>query len=216
MFRDREEAGTLLAQALHQNGWVFDIVLGIPRGGIVPARQVADAFAKPLDVLLAKKMGSPSLPEYAVGAVTPDGEILVHERLQALWEEQREPIQRMAQTVQRELNRQINLLRSHTEAVPLQGRRVLLVDDGIATGFTIKAAIRYLKRQGVSEIRIAVPVCSQNAYRTLSEEADAIMALHIPERMYAVSQHYQDFSSVEDREVIQILREEAEKRRTAP
>jgi putative phosphoribosyl transferase len=216
LFKDREEAGVLLAQALHQNGWVFDVVLGIPRGGIVPARQVADAFARPLDVLLAKKMGSPSLPEYAVGAVTPDGEILVHERLQALWEEQREPIQRMAETVQNELNRQLALFRSHTEAVPLQGQRVLVVDDGIATGFTIKAAIRYLKRQGVSEIRIAVPVCSQSAHRTLSEEADAIMVLHIPERMYAVSQHYQDFSSVEDREVIQILCEEAKKRQSSP
>lgn len=213
MFKDREEAGILLARALQEEAWPFDIVLGIPRGGIIPARQVARAFARPLDVVLAKKMGSPSLPEYAVGAVAPDGDILVHERLHHLWEEQREPIQRMARTAQHELNRQLALFRSHTDALPLQGRRILVVDDGIATGFTIKAAIRYLRRQGVSEIRIAIPVCSQNAYRTLTEEADAIMALYIPERMYAVSLHYQDFGSVEDQEVIRILREEAERLR---
>ncbi|HCF51012.1 MAG TPA: phosphoribosyltransferase [Syntrophomonas sp.] len=205
MFKNRVEAGNMLVKTLQEQGWEFDIVLGIPCGGIVPARQIAKQFNCPLDVVLAKKMGSPSLPEYAVGAVTPDGEILVHERLQNLWEEQREPIKRMAQVVQKELNRQLDLFRSHKKAILLKGLRVLLVDDGIATGFTIKAAIRYLKRQGVREIRVAVPVCSRNAYRTLINEADAILVLHIPQQMYAVSQFYEEFSSVEDCEVIKIL-----------
>lgn len=213
MFKDRKEAGQMMAGALKQNGWAFDIVLGIPRGGIIPAGEVARAFGKPLDVVLARKMGSPSLPEYAVGAVTPDGGILVHERLRDLWERQREPIQRMAQTVHNEMNRQLALFRSHAKAVPLQGKRILLVDDGIATGFTVKAAIRYLRRQGVSEIMVAVPVCSPSAYRTLGQEADAIMVLYVPERMYAVGQHYRDFGSVEDREVTQILSKAAEKHR---
>ncbi len=213
MFKDREEAGNLLARALQENGWKFDVVLGIPRGGIIPARQIARAVDCPLDIVMAKKMGSPSLPEYAVGAVTPDGGILVHERLRKLWEERREPIQRMAQTVQNELNRQLALFRTHTKAIPLQGKRVLLVDDGIATGFTVKAAIRYLRRQGVSEIRIAVPVCSPNAYRILQKETEAILALYVPKRMYAVGQHYHDFVSIEDREVMQILGEEGKKHR---
>ncbi len=208
MFKSRIDAGNRLATALEEKGCTFDVVLGIPRGGIIPARQIARRFGCPLDVVLAKKVGSPNLPEYAVGAVTPDGEILVHERLQSLWELQREPIQRMTRTVQLELNRQLDLFRNHKKAIPLYGRRALLVDDGIATGFTIKAAILYLKRQGVSYICIAAPVCSRNAYRTLSQAVDDILVLNIPEQMYAVSQFYEDFSSVEDREVIQILSED--------
>lgn len=212
VFKNRVEAGNMLASALEERGCSFDVVLGIPRGGIVPARQVAQRFNCPLDVVLAKKMGSPSLPEYAVGAVTPDGEILVHERLRSLWEQQREPIQRMAQTVQKELNRQLDLFRSHKQAIPLEGKRVLLVDDGIATGFTIKAAILYVKRQGVKSISIAVPLCSRSAFRTLGKEVDDILVLHVPEQMYAVSEFYENFSNVEDQEVIQILGEEDIKR----
>lgn len=208
MFKDRLEAGDMLAAALKERGCCFDIVLGIPRGGVVPARQVAQHFNCVLDVVLAKKIGSPSLPEYAVGAVTPDGEILVHDRLKSLWEQQREPIQRMAQTVQKGLNQQLEIFRSHKKAIPLDGKRILLVDDGIATGFTIKAAILYVKRQGAQTISIAVPICSRSAYRTLSKEVDDILVLHIPDQMYAVSEFYENFSNVEDQEVIRILRED--------
>ncbi|MGI6467702.1 MAG: phosphoribosyltransferase [Syntrophomonadaceae bacterium] len=203
MFKNRQEAGHLLAKALREKGWKFDIVLGIPRGGVIIAREIARQFNCPLDVILAKKIGSPSLPEYAVGAVTPDGEILVHERLNHLWEEQKDAIKRMAQSVQKEINRQLDLFRSQRKAIHLEGLRILLVDDGIVTGFTVKAAILYLKRQGVSEIRIAVPLCSQNAYPALNKAADDILALYIPQRMYAVSQFYEDFSSVEDGEIIE-------------
>jgi predicted phosphoribosyltransferase len=210
MFKNRIEAGNLLAVLLEEKGCAFDIVLGIPRGGVVPARQIARRCGCPMDVVLAKKIGSPSLPEYAVGAVAPDGEILVHERLQKLLDLQREPIQRMSRNVQQDLNRQLDLFRSHKKAVSLKNKRALLVDDGIATGFTIKAAILYLKRQGASRISIAAPVCSRDAYRTLRQEVDDIFILHIPEQMYAVSQFYEEFSSVEDREVIRILQAEDE------
>lgn len=205
MFKNRQEAGNLLAKMLREKGWGFDIVLGIPRGGVVIARQIAKQFNCPLDVILAKKIGSPSLPEYAVGAVTPDGEVLVHERLNHLWEEQRDPIHRLAQSVQKEINRQLDLFRSNRKPILLEGLQILLVDDGIVTGFTIKAAILFLKRQGVSKIRIAVPVCSQNAYRTLNKEADEILSLYIPQQMYAVSQFYEDFSDVEDGEIIDAI-----------
>lgn len=205
MFKNRQEAGNLLAKALKEKGWRFDIVLGIPRGGVIIAREIARQFNCPLDVVLAKKIGSPSLPEYAVGAVTPDGEILVHERLNHLWEEQRDPIRRMAQSVHKEINRQLDLFRNQRKAIHLEGLQILLVDDGIVTGFTVKAAILYLKRQGVSEIRIAVPICGQNAYRSLNKEADDILVLYIPPQMYAVSQFYEDFSSVEDGEIIDAI-----------
>lgn len=205
MFKNRLEAGDVIAKKLKEKGWRFDIVLGIPRGGVVIARQIAKQFNCPLDVILAKKIGSPSLPEYAVGAVTPDGEVLVHERLKHLWEEQRDPVQRLAQSVQKEINRQLDLYRSHRKPILLEGLQILLVDDGIVTGFTIKAAILYLKRQGVSEIRIAVPVCSQNAFQALNKEADDILALYIPQQMYAVSQYYEDFSNVEDGEIMDAI-----------
>ena len=109
--------------------------------------------------------------------MTPDGEILVHERLNHLWEEQKDAIKRMAQSVQKEVNRQLDLFRSQRKAIHLEGLRILLVDDGIVTGFTVKAAILYLKRQGVSEIRIAVPLLTEY-YPALNKAADDILALY--------------------------------------
>lgn len=209
MYKNRSEAGHLLATAVQSQGWELDGVLAIPRGGTVVAAVVAETLDKPLDVVMARKMGSPNLPEYAVGAVTPDGEILVHDRLQGLLDTEHETIQRMAGTVQKEINRQLSQFRRSIEPIQLKSRNVLLVDDGIATGFTVKAAIRYLKRIGVGSIRIAVPVCSKSSYRTLQKEVDDLLALQVPEQLFAVSQFYQDFTSVEDREVIQLLQKAA-------
>lgn len=205
MFANRMEAGQELIRELREHDISFEVVLGIPRGGVVLAGAIAAAFSCPLDIVMAKKMGSPNLPEYAVGAVTPDGEILVHERLKSLVQKDTAAIKNLAEQAKDELNRQLRMFRDSQPGLSLQDKKVLLVDDGIATGFTIRAAIQYLRRQGVNSITVAVPVCSYNAYFGLLEEADKLIALKVPENFYAVAQYYQDFTAVEDQEVVGIL-----------
>jgi len=204
MFKNRQEAGDLLAQALEKQQVDFDVVLGVPRGGVVVAEVVANYFDREMDVVLARKFGSPE--EYAVGAVAPDGEILIHERVRELINTDMASITRLAEKVRQDINERLNFFRSQRRPVDLRGKKVLLTDDGIATGFTLKAAVNYLNRQDTAGVIIAVPVSSRNAYLDLSEVVDQIVVLEQPENFYAVSQFYENFATVEDDEVVEILK----------
>lgn len=206
MFQDREDAGKRLAEALAESGITFDLVLGIPRGGVVVAHQIADYFQCPLDVVMARKIGSPTNLEYAVGAVTPDGEILLEERLREYLGIDEETIELSARRVHQEINQRLSKYRSGKEEEPLAGRRILLVDDGIATGFTIKAAVAYLRRRGAAYIAVAVPVTAPEAYEGLKDSVDGFFSLMMPEAFYAVGQFYRDFSPTDDSEVIKLLK----------
>lgn len=206
MFKNRREAGYLLAQALEKQKVDFDIVLGVPRGGVVVAEAVAAYFDCALDVVLARKFGSPNWEEYAVGAVAPDGEILIHERVRELIDTDMAVITRLAEKVRHDINERLDFFRSQRPPIALKGRKVLLTDDGIATGFTLKAAVRYLNRQETAGVTIAVPVSSRSAYLDLAEVVDQMLVLEQPENFYAVSQFYEDFATVEDEAVVQILK----------
>lgn len=206
MFKNRREAGYLLAQALEKQAVDFDIVLGVPRGGVVIAEVVATYFDCAMDVVLARKVVSPNWEEYAVGAVAPDGEILIHERVRDLIDTDTAIINRMAEKVRYDINEKLSFYRSQRPPIDLKGKRVLLTDDGIATGFTLKAAVRYLKRQETSGVIIAVPVSSRNAYLDLVEVVDQMIVLEQPENFYAVGQFYQDFTPVIDEIVVEIIK----------
>ena len=206
MFINRREAGHLLARALEDKQIQFDLVLGIPRGGMAVAEVIATYFSCPLDVVMAKKIASPSWEEFAIGAVTPDGEILIHERVQKFISTDGATIEKLAQKVRTDIEGRLKGFRGQRPPIELSGKNILLVDDGIATGFTLKAAVKYLQRQTEGKIIVAVPVSSKNAYLNLLEEVDQLIALEIPENFYAVSQFYKDFTAVEDREVIEILK----------
>ncbi|MGI6488318.1 MAG: phosphoribosyltransferase [Syntrophomonadaceae bacterium] len=205
MFRDRGDAGKRLAESLARAGVVFDIVIGIPRGGVAVAKEIAGHFKCPMDVVMARKIGSPTNEEYAIGAVTPDGKIFVDERVQEFLGFDHERIQLEARRVQREINRRIARYRSGKPGPDLAAKRVLLVDDGIATGFTIKAAVAYLRQQGASYIAIAVPVAAREAVQELEPMVDDFFSLEVPEKFYAVGQFYEDFSPVDDEAVIEML-----------
>ncbi|MEN6462436.1 MAG: phosphoribosyltransferase family protein [Syntrophomonas sp.] len=214
MFVDRREAGKLLTAKLKEIGCQFDVILAVPRGGIVVADEIATGFQCELDVILARKIGSPDLPEYAVGAVTPDGEVLIHEKVRKLMNIKEDKLHQLTVSVQREINNRLNLYRNYRLPVHIRNRKVLIVDDGIATGFTMKAAIKYLRRENVSEIIMAVPVTSRAAYSSLSHEVDHLVVLLMPDEFLAVGQFYQNFAAVEDDEVIAILKKTLEYRET--
>lgn len=206
MFKNRREAGYLLAQALENQQVQFDVVLGVPRGGVVVAEEIADYFDCLLDVVMARKVASPNWEEYAVGAVTPDGEILIHDRVRQLIDTDMSVLNRLAEGVRRDINERLAFFRSQRQPVDLKGKRVLLTDDGIATGHTLKAAVRYLNRQDTAGVIIAVPVSSPSAYLDLAEVVDQMIVLEVPDNFYAVGQYYEDFHTVEDQEVIEILK----------
>ena len=210
MFTNRKEAGHLLARVLEDKQIEFDLVLGVPRGGVEVAEVIASYFNCPLDVVMAKKIASPSWDEFAIGAVTPDGETLISERTQKIIDIDSAIIEKLAQKVKENIDNRLKRYRGQRPPIDLQGKNILLVDDGIATGFTLKAAVKYLQRQTNGKIIVAVPVSSKNAYLNLLEEVDELIPLEVPEKFYAVSQFYQDFAAVEDREVMNILKKYSE------
>lgn len=191
IFKDRRAAGEILAQ--HLKSIKADMVLGIPRGGVVVAAEVAKKLKIPLDIIVTRKIGAPNQPELALGAIDPD-KILTGEGngVEKEWEE---------------LERRENLYRGDRTQLEFNGKTVILVDDGIATGLTTFSAVKYLKRHG-AKIILAVPVASQEAVEKLKKEVDQVIALNIPEFMGAVGQFYQQFLPVSDQEVIQLLNHE--------
>lgn len=207
LFQDRRQAGRSLAQALHSRGTQFDLVMAIPRGGVLVAAEVAASFGKPLDVVMVKKIDDPCLPEYAIGAVTPDGEILLHQGIDCdVIARDHDEIAKLAEIIKNDINYRLKKFRNYHQPLDPQNQRILLIDDGIASGFTIKGAVSYLRRMKARAVIIAVPVCSNAAFANLINSADDIICLEIPRAFYAVSQFYKDFAGVEDSDVIDSLK----------
>lgn len=202
MFRDRQDAGRRLAVELDQyRGEPNAIVLGIPRGGVVVAAEVARELALPLDIAVAAKVGAPGNPEYAIGAVAPDGEVTVNPM--AGFSEQE--VARLAGTAHEKVKRYLTQLRGDRSMPNLEGRTVLLVDDGLATGLTARAAVAWLKREGATRVIVGVPVASPSAVESLGGLADQVVAVEVPYGFRAVGQFYRSFGQTGDDEVEAIL-----------
>ncbi len=202
IFKDRKAAGQLLAKKL--KGIKADIVLGIPRGGVVVAAEVARLLKLPLDILVVRKIGAPFQEELALGAIDPDGEVLWDQSLLAEVETKK----KVTETIKnewKELKRREDLYRGGRGTLDITGS-VILVDDGIATGATTLAAVEYLKRHQIRVI-LAVPVASRDSVEKIATkiEQGKIIVLEIPEYFQAVGQFYEHFLPVSDEEVIRIL-----------
>jgi putative phosphoribosyl transferase len=207
IFRDRTEAGRELAQALEHLRGEDVVVLGVPRGGVAVAAEVARALEAPLDVLMAHKIGAPFQPELAIGAVVsgvPEP-LLDPEAVEALYIPE-SYIQQEVQRQQEELERRVRLFRGELPPRDLEGKTVVLIDDGIATGYTIRAALEGLRRSGARRLVVAVPVAPEETVESLREMADEVFALQTPTPFYAVGVWYEDFGQVEDEEVSALLR----------
>jgi putative phosphoribosyl transferase len=211
VYSTREQAGRTLAQHLRSYVGTDDlVVLGIPRGGLPVAREVADALRAPLDIVVVRKLGAPGEPELGIGAVV-DGDhpsaIFNPEIIKGL-EVPRQYIEAEIARQLKEVNRREAEYRSGRAKIPLADRTVIVVDDGIATGSSMRAALRGVRRQKPKRIVLAIPVASAEAIAALHSEADEIVCIETPEDFIAVGQFYRDFHQVTDDEVREILQRE--------
>ena len=205
MFRDRWEAGERLAGYLQEQGVTADIVLAVPRGGLPAGRAVADVLGVPLDIVVARKMGAPGNPELAIGAVASDGSVWRNEALiQQLGVEQ-DYLERVRQEEAANARDKFDRYRGDRPDPELTGKRVVIVDDGVATGATTVACIRQAYSDGAAEVILAVPVAPPESVRRLEEEADRVLAIATPESFMAVGQFYETFGQVTDEEAMTYL-----------
>lgn len=206
MFRDRASAGKLLAEWLSKYRGKEAIVLALPRGGVVTGYEVASSLGLPLDIIAVRKIGHPHAPEYAIGAVDEKGTRILNESviatLDTKWLAEETERQR------KEALRRARAYRGKRRALPLKGKIAILVDDGIATGLTMRLAVRYVRSQIPEKIIVAVPVATAESLVDLkSEGVDEIFVLEPPAGFAgAVGAHYAHFDQVEDDEVVSLLR----------
>ncbi|CAF0694032.1 phosphoribosyltransferase [Candidatus Methylacidithermus pantelleriae] len=205
-FRDRFEAGRILAERLAQfRGRKDVIVLALPRGGVPVGFEVARALGVPLDVFLVRKLGVPGEEELAMGAIASGGIRILNREVLALFEIPSEVVEAVTQKELRELERREKIYRANRPFPEVRGKTVILVDDGIATGATMRAAIRALRKLGASRIVVAAPTVAGSTVEALREEADAVVTVIEPEPFFGVGRWYEDFRQLTDSEVQELL-----------
>jgi predicted phosphoribosyltransferase len=206
MFKDRKDAGTQLAEHLKEYiGKENMLVLALPRGGVVTGVEIAKRLRAPLDVLIVRKMGHPWQPELAVGAISETGSIVYNEDVVASEGVTEEYLRGEAARQRGEIARRQELYRGGRKLVNLRGKTVILVDDGVATGATMKAAVETLKRELVGKLVVAVPVAPPATAAELQKTVDVFLCLDLPEDFLSVGSYYEDFLQVTDAEVMQLL-----------
>lgn len=205
MFADRTDAGDRLATELARRDIDADIVLGIPRGALPVARPVADALDADLDVVVARKMGAPGNPELALGAVASDGSVWTNDDLVDRLGVDDEYLQRIREEEAENAARKADRYRDEPGLPDLEGKRAVIVDDGVATGATAMACLRQVQQADADFVVLAVPVGSPRSIADLEREADEVIALETPENFRAVGQFYQTFGQVSDEEAIEFL-----------
>ncbi|HKX13485.1 MAG TPA: phosphoribosyltransferase [bacterium] len=205
MFRDRQEAAEKLARALERYRGRNPLVLAIPRGAVPMAKIIADRLGGEVDVLLVRKLRAPDQPELAIGAIDENGNIYLHPYAEKL-RISPEYLKGEASTQMQSLSRRRAEYTPARPPIDPRGRIVIVVDDGIATGSTMAAAMESLRERKPAELIVATGVAPRDTLRKLQGFADRVECLATPEPFYAVGQHYQDFSQVSDEEVMEILR----------
>ena len=205
MFRDRVDAGRTLAEVLAPYTDRHPVVLGVPRGGVVVAYEVARRLQAPLDVVMVRKLGVPSQPELGFGAIGEGGVAILDQSMIARAGVSPDAVADVTEKEQRELGRRIGAYRGARAPVDLAGQTVIIVDDGIATGVSIRAAARVIRERGASWVVIAAPVGPPSVVARLFEEADDVVVVEEPTHMMAIGAWYQDFHPVQDDEVTRLL-----------
>ena len=212
---DRQEAGRLLGDVLaagRENVQVSVVVLGIPRGGLLVAREIGRRLGAELDIALARKLGAPGNPELAIGAVAEDGHCFLDEEL-TRWTgaDERYIQQEKARQIQ-EISRRLSRFRQARPKVSLQGKEVIITDDGAATGATMQAALWCARAEAPAKLVAALPVAPPDTLQRFATAADEVVCLRAPSFFQAVGQFYRDFEQTDDEEVLEILRQQMERK----
>ena len=209
-FRDRREAGRLLAERLRMEGDGSDtVVLALPRGGVPVAAEIAHELAVPLDVFVVRKLGVPGHEELALGAIASGGVRVLNQGVVDAARMSPEAVERVARRELEEVERREAAYRGGRPPVETAGKRVILVDDGLATGATMRAAVAAVRATGPARIVVAVPIAAASTCEELAREVDEIVCLRTPEPFYAVGLWYEDFSQTTDEEVRALLEQPA-------
>lgn len=204
-YKNREEAGQKLAKELEKYSQDKPIIIALPRGGVVVAYEIAKRLKAPLDIIVARKIGAPFNPEFGLGAISENGALtLDNEAIRHFGLTESD----IEQAINREIgvmSKKIELYRKDSIPTELKDQTVILVDDGLATGVTTKAAIMSIKQNSPKKIILAVPVSSSDAINKLLKEVDEIVCLKTPDDFYAVSAYYDNFEQISDNEVMNLL-----------
>jgi predicted phosphoribosyltransferase len=204
-FADRADAGRALAAAVASRGFADPVVLGLPRGGVPVAAEVARALGAPLDVLGVRKLGAPGRPELAIGAIGEDGARVLDDDLVAALQVPPPAIASLTEREEAELARQLARFRGARARRSVRGRIAIVVDDGLATGSTASAAVQVVRARDARAVVVAVPVASTEATTRVGAIADEVIVLTTPPRFVAVGEWYDDFSPTSDAEVLACL-----------
>ncbi len=216
LFRDRRDAGRRLAAELMSSVEERPVVVALPRGGVPVGVEVARALRAPLEILAVRKLGAPGNPELGVGAVAEDGTGVLDPQTASMLGMTHEMLDATLELESRELRRRVERYRDGRPAIPVDGRTVIVVDDGLATGLTDLAAVRALRKRGAAKIVVAAPVGSSQAVSMLGTEADRVVCVTVPERLFGVGMWYGDFTPVSDEEVLALLAEAAGEAAVSP
>ena len=205
MFRDREDAGRRLAERLSGYRDEDPVVLALPRGGVPVAYEISLSLGAPLDVFIARKLGAPGREEFGIGAVAQGGVRVLNEDAVRELGISEGYIERIAKKETEEIGRRLVLLRGDRPEPEVGGRTAILVDDGLATGVTARAAVEAIRRRNPRRLVLAVPVCAAQTAKTLRSAVDELACLEAPADLMAISFWYEDFYQVPDEEVVGLL-----------
>lgn len=207
-FENRRAAGRRLGEVLRERDIAVDIVLAIPRGGLPVGRPVADALDVPLDIAVAKKIGAPNNPEYAIGAVAADGSVWLNTDVIERREIPRDYVASTRAEMAEAARQKAQRYRDSESSPTLTGKRVCLVDDGVATGATVRACIEQIRQTDPERLVLAVPVGSPSAISDLEALVDEVVCLEMPSEFRAVGQYYEQFEQVSDEAAMSYLADE--------
>jgi putative phosphoribosyl transferase len=208
VFRDRQDAGIRLSDKLKAYKDNRDaLVLALPRGGVATGFEIARLLNLPLDVLIVRKIGAPWQPELAAGAVSETGTVVINQNVVSAYGIPKEYMEKEIARQKDEISRRISLYRKGKGIGGLEGKIVLLVDDGVATGATMKSAVLTLKQEKLKKLVIALPVAPPETADELRKKADELICLETPGDFMAVGAYYQDFTQVSDDEVVKMLKD---------
>jgi putative phosphoribosyl transferase len=205
LLENRREAGMQLAARLEIYRERDPLILAVPRGGVVVAEPIHNILGGELDVVITRKIGAPHQRELAIGATSGDGLVMLNDDLVSRLGVFPDYIQKAAEKEQAEIVRRLKKYRGNRPLPVIEGRLVLVVDDGVATGYTLLTALKSLRRHNPSELALAVPVGPPETFARLKKEVDALVYLEAPVDFAAVGQFYRDFSQVGDDDVVEIL-----------